>query len=112
MFGTSRVIMAFFLLPLFGCHFRDQDREAVVEIEQLLERHLKPGDPASAIEEALRRNGLPFSYDRFSHSYLSSVPSSRKTDWKGMERLIQIQIFVNEDGSLKRTEVRMVYGWF
>ena len=98
------------LLPLFaiiGCN--GKDRTTVAEFESLIQRNLKPGDPAAKIEEFFKQNKLPYDFDRFGQMYQCRVPSSEKTDSKGVESVILIHNYVNEDRSFKKAEDRMSY---
>ncbi len=98
------LIMLLPALAVFGCH--EKDREAVAQVEQLIQQNLKPGDPATKIEEFLKQHGFPYNFNEFEHRYETGVPASRKTDSKGVESVITINIYVNPDRSFQRAEVR------
>lgn len=48
-----------------------------LEVEQKINKELKPGDDAEKIEAYFKRDGLPVSYDEFSSRYQSII---RDTD--------------------------------
>jgi hypothetical protein len=95
------------LLAIFGC--QDKDKAAVTEVEKLILQNLKPGDPDAKIVEFFKQNKFPYSFDDFNHRYQSGVPSSEKTDSKGVKSVIAIYIYVNQDRSFQKAEVQMVY---
>jgi hypothetical protein len=100
-------LMLLFPLAMFGCH--DKDRDAVAEVQKLIQQNLKPGDSQAKIEAFFKENKLPYDFDRFNQLYLSGIPSSRKTDSKGVESVITIKIYVNQDRSFQKADVRMSY---
>lgn len=95
------------LLAIFGCN--DKDRVAVAEMEKLIHQNLKLGDPAAKIEEFFKQNKLPYDFDRFDQMYQCRIPASEKTDGKGVQSVILIHIYVSEDRSFKKAEVRVSY---
>jgi hypothetical protein len=81
----------------------------VADIEQLIQQNLKPGDPDAKIVEFLKRNGFPYNFNEFEHRYESGVPKSEETDSKGVKSVITINIYVNDNRSFKKAEVRKAY---
>ena len=104
------ILILILLLAMFGC--KDKDREAVAEVDRLIHQNLKPGDPSLKIEAFFKQRNFSYSFDNFNHRYQGGLPSSEKTDKKGVESVIAIYIYVNEDRSFKEAEVRMVYTYF
>ena len=98
------------LLAMFGC--KDKGRETVAEMQTLIHQNLKPGDSEAKIEGFLKQNRIPYDFDAFNHRFQSRVPSSEKTNWIGIESVVMIHIYVNEDRTFKNADVRMVYTWF
>jgi len=110
---AKTLIIALMLLPLlamFGC--QDKDRAAVAEVQKLFDQNLKPGDPDSKIVALFKQHNIPYDFDRFGFGYQSTIPASRKTDWKGVESVITIYVHLNQDRSFKSVDVRMSYTWF
>ena len=104
------LIMLIPALAVFGCH--DKDREAVAQIQQLIQQNLKPGDPAAKIEAFLQAKKIPYGFDGFAKRYQCRVPSSARTDARGVESVVLIYIYVNADHSFQRAEVEAGYTSF
>jgi hypothetical protein len=101
------ILMLLPLLAMFGC--QDKDKAAVAEVEKLIQQNLKPGDPSAKIEAFFKQHDLPYGFDGLNQRYQSRVPSSEKTDSKGVKSSIGMYIYVNKDRSFQKAEVRMDY---
>lgn len=99
--------MLMLLLAVFGCG--NSGSYSVRNVERLIEQNLKPGDPDRQIVEFFKRNGFPYSFNNFERRYQSYVPKSEQIDSRGVKSVITIDIYVNEDRSFKRVEVRKAY---
>jgi hypothetical protein len=97
------VLMLFPLLAMYGC--QDKDKAAVADMEGLIQQNLKPGDPAAKIEAFFKQHNLPYGFDRFNQRYESTMDLPGRK----IESVVTIYIYVNEDRSFKRAEVRMSY---
>jgi hypothetical protein len=98
------------LIPLFAiCGCNHKGVPSVAEVEHLIQHNLKPGDPDAKVIALLNQSDFPYSFNEFELRYESHVPKSRATDFKGMKSVIGIDIYVNEDRSFKRAEVRKVF---
>jgi hypothetical protein len=105
---TLRIILLLLpFLAMVSCYGKESP--SVADIEKLIQQNLKPGDPADKIETFLKQNGFPYNFDAFAHRYESSVPKSESTDAKGVKSVITINIYVNEDRTFQKAEVRTVY---
>ena len=85
------------------------DQEEVQVVKQQIERELKPGDPEAAILALIKKTGWAYTFNPFDGRFECSVPSSRKTDERGVRSLLTINIYVDEKRAFKRAEVRMLY---
>jgi hypothetical protein len=100
------LLMLLTMLAVFGCHDQNrQDREAVADMEKLIQQNLKPGDPDAKIEAFFKQHNLSYAFDRFNQGYESGV---RLKDRK-IESVVTICIYVNPDRSFNKAEVRMSY---
>jgi hypothetical protein len=99
------------LLVVTGCR-SDPNVAAAAELRARLERDLKEGASPAEVEGFLKRNGLPCSWVEFTREYMCRIESSEWTDWKGIESVIMVRIYMNAAGTLERAEVFPSYTWF
>ena len=112
--GLRIVLPVLVLVPLLvvtGCR-SDPNVAATAELRARLERDLKEGASAAEVEAFIKRNGLPCTWVERELEYMCRIESSHWTDWKGMESVILVEIYMNGRGTVKRAEVITGYTWF
>jgi len=81
-------------------------------MKTVVEASLKVGDSQKIIEEFFSRQKLPVYFDEFNNRYQAKVPDSKQTDWKGLESVMMVYVYVDAHRAVKRTEVKLEYTWF
>ena len=80
------------------------NKEAAVEVRQLMAAELNVGDEASDIESFFEKNGIDYSYDRFSQRYQAIIRdvSTNPT----VDQAVVINVAVDRQKRLLSYEVR------
>lgn len=75
----------------------------------LINEHLSPGDSSEKIEEFLKEQEWPFTYDRFAKRYQSHNPKILEERNLFTTKSISILLYVDESKAFLRAEVDEVY---
>ena len=90
------------LVALTGCWL--EPLPAPEQVKSDIERHLKPGDPHTAVEKALKGQKLGFSYDKYANRY-QSIIRQRHSNFKA----VVIHVYLDEQRRFLRVETRNSY---
>jgi hypothetical protein len=93
----ARTVTPAVFLTLVGCVI---DLPAASHVDRELRAILTEGDARPKIEEGLAKQGIPYSYDRFTDRY-QGIIRSKKSDF----RAVVVYVYLDSAGRLARMEV-------
>jgi hypothetical protein len=84
----------------------------VRQLETDIRQQLPPGAPERNIISFMNNHGLFYVYDDVRMCFQASSAASRQKSWFGMESVVALNVFVNKDKTVSRTEVQILRSWF